>query len=94
MRLSKDEVKKIAGLARIDLSEPEVARFQGELSTIIDYNAKQLSKVSKAPEVNVSGTSNFGQADEPRPSLPVDLAISNAPLVENGFFVVPKVLEE
>ncbi len=94
MTIDDAEVKKIASLARIELSPTEVGKFQGELGEIIDYNGRKLAQVKKPPQVKVSGSRDFGQADEPRPSLSPDLALSNAQAEENGFFTVPKVLDD
>lgn len=94
MKLSADQVKKIAHLARIDLSLTEVSKFQEELSEVIDYNASKLSQIKKTPERTLPASQRFGQEDEPRPSLPSEEALANAPQSENGLFVVPKVLEE
>lgn len=92
MRLTSDEVKSIASLARIDLKDSEIAKFQTELSEIIDYNATKLSDIAKTPTIEFTQEVGLGQSDVARPSLTPEEALANAPKSERGFFVVPKVL--
>lgn len=94
MSITPDEVKKVASLARIKLSTPEVKKFQDDLSEIIDYNAGQLAKVKNKSRSSLSTSLGLGQEDAARPSLTQDLALSNAPEAKNGFIVVPKLLGE
>lgn len=94
MSISAKEVKSVANLARIKLSSLEVTKFQTDLSEIIDYNAKQLSKIRKSLPSNLSASPNLGEDDQVRVSLSQELALSNAPQSKNGFIVVPKVLGE
>lgn len=94
MSISAEEVKKVAGLARINLTPGDVAKFQTELSAIIDYNASQLAQVKKKSLPSISVSLGLGQEDLARPSLSQELALSNAPKVENGFIVIPKLLGE
>jgi aspartyl-tRNA(Asn)/glutamyl-tRNA(Gln) amidotransferase subunit C len=92
MDLSTEKIKEIALLARVILTAEESKKYQSEVSEVIDYNAEQLKKI--APILpKVAKIDQLGQDDTARPSLPQDLALSNAPSQENGFFVVPKVLE-
>ncbi len=92
IRLTSDEVKKIAALARTHLKETEIAKFQTELSEIIGYNSKKLSEITKTPLIEFRPGVSLGQRDEARPSLTSEEALANAPKSERGFFVVPKVL--
>ena len=91
MAISREQVEHVARLARLALTEDEVARFQTQLSAI-------LEAVGKVGELDLSGvepTSHpldlvnvFGE-DEPRPSLPLEEVLANAPEPEGGFFSVP-----
>lgn len=94
--MEKVGVKKIAELARITLTEEETAKFEAQVSEIVEYNAAKLAEVSDLPEKNAeirAASSSLGQEDNPRPSLSQDSALANASISENGFIVVPKVLE-
>jgi len=95
MAISKDEIERIANLARLKLTPEEIARFQADLSAILDY-VDQLRQVDTAG-VTMSGTSakteNVFREDIIENSLPIDKALENAPAVKNGMFSVPKVIE-
>jgi aspartyl-tRNA(Asn)/glutamyl-tRNA(Gln) amidotransferase subunit C len=91
MAISRDEVLHVARLARLDLGEEEIKRFQEQLSAI-------LEAVGKVNELDLSGVEptahpldlvNVWADDEPRPSLSVDEAFANAPDREGNFFRVP-----
>ena len=89
--ISKDEVLHVARLARLELTDDEVARFQEQLSAILDA----VSKVSELDLSDVPPTShpldvvNVWEADEPRPCLTAEEALANAPEREGDFFKVP-----
>ena len=91
MAIEKDEVRHVARLARLALTDAEVERLQGELSAILEA----VGKVSELDLSDVVPTShpldlvNVWAEDEPRPSLGIDEALANAPLREGGFFRVP-----
>ncbi len=96
MRLTKDEVKKVAKLANLPLSDEEEEKYSQQLSKILDY-IEQLNSVNTdgvEPTFNVSGQENVVRADEPVASLTQDEALQNAPQRENGFFVTKRVLGE
>ena len=79
MAITREQVLHVARLARLALSEEEVACFQEQLSAILEA----VGKVSELDLVNV-----FGE-DEPRPSLALEDALANAPDREGDFFGVP-----
>ena len=93
MAISRDEVLHVARLARLALSEEELARFSDQLSAI-------LEAVGKVAELDLSGVEptshpldvvNVYAEDEPAPCLSRDDALANAPDPEGGFFGVPPV---
>lgn len=92
MSISAEEVKKVSDLARIKLAPSEVTKFQKELSEIILYNARKLAEVKKKTSISLPAGESLGEEDLPRPSLPQDLALANAPETKNGFIAVPKLL--
>ena len=93
MEITRDEVLHVAKLARLALSEEEVERFRGQLSAILEA----VGKVSELDLEGVPATShpldllNVLAEDEPRPCLPREEALANAPDPEDGFFGVPAV---
>jgi aspartyl-tRNA(Asn)/glutamyl-tRNA(Gln) amidotransferase subunit C len=91
--ITREEVVRIARLARIDLTEEETGRFAGQLESILSY-MQTLSEVEidgVEPFLNAAAEDNVFRADAPRPSLPNADALSNAPEADDGFFVVPRV---
>ena len=91
MAISREEVLHVAALARLDLSEEEADRFTEQLGAI-------LEAVGKVSELDLTGVEplshpldlvNVWAADEPRPSLPLETALANAPEDEDGHFRVP-----
>ena len=90
--LSRDQVLHVARLARLELTPEEVERFGGELSKVLDHieliaELGDLSDV--APTSHVIDVENALRADEPRPSMPVEKALENAPDAADGGFRVP-----
>lgn len=86
----------MARLARLELSDEEVHRFQGELSVILDY-MDMLSGVSVEgvePVVCVHGATNAFREDIPVESMGTDSAIANAKAVCGDAFDVPLVVED
>ena len=92
--LSKDEVKKIASLARIELSESEVEKFQKDLSAVLDY-VDELKKVdvSGVDEVfEVTGLVNVQRDDAAMVSDTHEGIFKNAPEMKDGFYKVKAIL--
>ncbi|MEM1208905.1 MAG: Asp-tRNA(Asn)/Glu-tRNA(Gln) amidotransferase subunit GatC [Planctomycetota bacterium] len=94
--ISDDDVRQVAKLARLELSDGEVAHFREQLGQILGY-------IDKLGEVDVSGVEpmahvgdlhNAWREDEPGPTLTVEQALANAPDEDTPFFGVPKVLGE
>ena len=90
--LNRDQVLHVARLARLELSEEEIGRFSGELSKVLDYvdTIGELGDLSDVPPTShVVNVENALRADEPRPSLPRDVALAAAPDAAAGGFRVP-----
>jgi aspartyl-tRNA(Asn)/glutamyl-tRNA(Gln) amidotransferase subunit C len=91
MTITREEVLHVARLARLELSEDEVTRFQEQLSAILEA----VSKVSELDLSDVPPTShplalvNVLAEDEPHESLQRDEVFANAPAVEGDAFRVP-----
>jgi aspartyl-tRNA(Asn)/glutamyl-tRNA(Gln) amidotransferase subunit C len=95
MALSRDEVRWVAHLARLELSNAELATLTLQLSAIVDY-VDQLQQVPTdgiEPLAHPLPIHNVFREDEPVPSLTVDEALVNAPDRRDGFYGVPAVLE-
>jgi aspartyl-tRNA(Asn)/glutamyl-tRNA(Gln) amidotransferase subunit C len=91
MAISRDEVLHVARLARLELSEEELDRFAEQLSAILEAVGKvaELDLSDVEPTAHPLDLSNVWAEDEPRPPLPVEDALANAPDREDDFFRVP-----
>jgi aspartyl-tRNA(Asn)/glutamyl-tRNA(Gln) amidotransferase subunit C len=92
MSLSRDQVLHVARLARLELTEEEVGRFADELSKVLDHieTIGELGDMADVPPTShVVEVENALRADEPRPSLPRDVALASAPDAALGGFRVP-----
>ena len=89
--IDREQVLHVARLARLELSEDEVGRMTGELSAILDHIEKisSLDLDGVPPTTHVVGVPNALRPDEPRPSLPREVALANAPVVVDDGFGVP-----
>jgi aspartyl-tRNA(Asn)/glutamyl-tRNA(Gln) amidotransferase subunit C len=95
MKLSREEVLNIATLCRIELSDEEVQRFQGQLSNILENFEvlKQVDTTDVPPTAYPIMLKNVTRQDVARPSLPKEDILANAPRQEDGCFRVKAVLE-
>jgi aspartyl-tRNA(Asn)/glutamyl-tRNA(Gln) amidotransferase subunit C len=93
--LSADDVRWVAHLARLELSDAELAQLTPQLRAILDYmqQLQQLNTDGVEPLAHPLGGHNVFRADEPAPSLPVDAALANAPDRRGDFYGVPAVLD-
>jgi aspartyl-tRNA(Asn)/glutamyl-tRNA(Gln) amidotransferase subunit C len=93
--LTITEVEHIASLARLNLTDAEVARFREQLSAILDYVAQlqALDTSDIPPTSSVLPPRSVLRQDEPYPGLALDALLANAPQVEADQFRVPPVLE-
>lgn len=93
--LSADDVKKVAHLARLKLDDQEIERFTRQLADVLHY-VEQLSEIDTdgvEPMVHAVELTDVLRDDEPKPSLPRDAALSNAPAADGSYFLVPQILE-
>lgn len=91
MRVTRDEVRRIADLAHLAFDDAGLDRMADELTKILTY-IDQLREVDVAGfEEHASGATLL-RDDEPRPSVDRDAVARNAPQWSDGYFVVPKVI--
>ncbi len=95
MEISLQEVEKVAKLARLAISSSEQEAFARQLSQILTHVEKlnQYDTTGVEPTTTVLGQVNVFREDVVRPSLPVDLALANAPEREADGFRVPKIID-
>ena len=95
MKISKEQVEKVAKLARLHVTEGEKDAFAKQLSQILTHVEKlnQYDTTGIEPTSTVLGQVNVFREDRVRPSLPADKALANAPEREADGFCVPKIIE-
>ena len=79
--LDRAQVLHVARLARLELTDEEVQRMAGELSKVLDHVEKirELDLAGVEPTAHVIDVAGVVRADEPEPSLPVEVALASAP---------------
>ena len=95
MEITKQEVEKVAKLARLQVTEAEKDAFTKQLSQILTHveKLKQYDTKGIEPTSTVLGQVNVFREDIVRPSLPAEQALANAPEREADGFCVPKIIE-
>ncbi len=94
MSLSREEVLRVAELARLSLGPEEVELFTRQLNDILAYVEKlqELDTSGVAPLAHVIPVFNAFREDEVKECLHLEEALQNAPAQEGGSFLVPKVI--
>ncbi|MRG87412.1 Asp-tRNA(Asn)/Glu-tRNA(Gln) amidotransferase subunit GatC [Salinibacillus xinjiangensis] len=93
--ISKDQVKHVANLARLAVTEEEAEKLTEELGSIIKF-AEQLNELDTEnvkPTTHVLDLKNVLRKDEPKEWLTQEEALKNAPDKKDGQFRVPSILE-
>jgi aspartyl-tRNA(Asn)/glutamyl-tRNA(Gln) amidotransferase subunit C len=95
MALTAEEVRWVAHLARLELTEAELETMTRQLAAIVAYvdQLRQVNTEGVEPLAHALEVANAFRADEPAPSLPVAEALANAPDRRGDFYGVPAVLE-
>jgi aspartyl-tRNA(Asn)/glutamyl-tRNA(Gln) amidotransferase subunit C len=89
--IGREEVLHVARLARLEFAEEEIEAMARELSAVLDHVAKigELELDNVPPTSHVVEVTGALRADEPRPCLPREVALAQAPAVSDGGFLVP-----
>jgi aspartyl-tRNA(Asn)/glutamyl-tRNA(Gln) amidotransferase subunit C len=95
MALTADDVRWVAHLSRLQLTDAELEIMTRQLSAIVDYVnlLQQVDTANVEPLAHPLPLHNVFREDEPCPSLPVDAALANAPDRRGDYYGVPAVLE-
>ena len=95
-KIDRQQVRKVAKLARLDLTEAEIEEFTGQLGAILEYVEKmnELDTAEVEPLAHCLPISNVFRTDEVRESLGAEKTLANAPQRDDSFFKVPKILED
>jgi len=92
--LSRGDVEHVAHLARLGLTDDELALLQGQLNHILEQYAKlaELDTEDIPPTAQTIELENILRDDVVTPSLPVEDVLGNAPDAAGGYIVVPPIL--
>jgi len=95
MKLTNEEVLHVATLARLNIDESLIDTFADQLGNILEY-VETLDRIDTrdvAPTFHAVDKSNAFRKDSPAGHLERKSAVANAPEEEDGYFIVPKVIE-
>jgi aspartyl-tRNA(Asn)/glutamyl-tRNA(Gln) amidotransferase subunit C len=94
MKITPEQVMHVANLARLRVDPQAVDKLARQMATILDYvdTLGQVETREVPPTFHAIGLTNAFRDDIPRPHLPSDQSLANAPAQEAGGFVVPKVI--
>lgn len=92
---SREQVRKVALLSRLEFSDAEADAFAGQIGKILDYVEKlgELDTSAVEPTSHALALTNVFRPDEPGVSLPREAALANAPEQEDGCFRVPPIIQ-
>ena len=95
MKISEQDIKTVASLSRLKIRAEEEVEVTAQLDKFLTYveNLQAIDTTNIPPTTYALPMQNVFRADEVKPSLPRELALSNAPLKDDGYFKVPRVLE-
>jgi aspartyl-tRNA(Asn)/glutamyl-tRNA(Gln) amidotransferase subunit C len=95
-KIDEMQVRKVARLARLELTEEEISEFTGQLSAILDYVEKmnKLDTNDVEPLAHCLPISNVFRRDCVKESLGTEKTLANAPQRDAEFFKVPKILDD
>ena len=91
--ISEEQVRHVANLARLGLTDEEIGRMGEQLDAILDSIEKiqELDLSDVPPTANPLNLSNVLRSDEPRPELPREEALASAPEPADDLFAVPRI---
>jgi len=94
MAISEADVRHVALLARLALTDEQVATLQSELNSILGHidELQRLDLSGVEPTSHAIPVRNSTRPDEVRPCLSRELALLNAPTAEDGAFVIPRIV--
>lgn len=94
--ITPEDVEHVARLARLSLTDGEKARLRQELDAILAYvdALRALDTEGVEPTAHVLPVVNVMREDEPRPCLPAETMLANAPDRSGAFVRVPRIIED
>lgn len=94
MKISQEEVKHVATLARLEITDQEIETMTDQLDTILQYVAKleEVDTTDVPVTTHTQNVVNGFREDIVRPSLQRDASLSNAPEKDDASFIVPRII--
>jgi len=95
MKLTKQDVLHVATLARLNIDESLIETFADQLGNILEYveTLDRIDTKGVSPTFHAVDKSNAFRKDETVGHLARESAVANAPEEDDGYFIVPKVIE-
>ena len=96
MKVTKEDLQNVAVLSRLAIPAEQEDKYIDQMDKILTYmdNLAELDTENVKPTTYALPMQNVFRKDEVKESLDRDAALANAPLKEDGYFKVPKVLED
>lgn len=96
MKVTREDLKNVAVLSRLAIAEDKADGYIAQMDAILSYmdNLSEINTDAVKPTTYALPMENVFREDVVKPSFDRELALSNAPLKEGGYFKVPRVLEE
>ncbi|WP_028128866.1 Asp-tRNA(Asn)/Glu-tRNA(Gln) amidotransferase subunit GatC [Selenomonas sp. AE3005] len=96
MKVTKEDLQNVAVLSRLAISADQEDKYIDQMDKILTYmdNLSELDTENVKPTTYALPMQNVFRKDEVKESLDREAALANAPLKEDGYFKVPKVLED
>ena len=93
-KISLEQVRHVAKLSRLQLSQEQIQKFAGQLESILEYVAKisQVDVSGVEPMAHALPVHNVFREDVAQPALPLEEVLKNAPETDGPFFKVPKII--
>jgi len=94
--IDEQQVRHVAKLARLKLTDEQVRKYTGQLAAILEYVQKlgELNTDDVEPTAHAVPIRNIFRQDQARPGIGADNVLANAPHRDGSFFAVPPVLDD
>ena len=95
-RIDEQQVRKVAKLSRLEMTDAEITEFTSHLSAVLEYVEKmnELDTSDVQPLAHSLPVNNCLREDVAKDSLGTDKTLANAPQQDGEFFIVPKILDD
>ncbi|HLS06781.1 MAG TPA: Asp-tRNA(Asn)/Glu-tRNA(Gln) amidotransferase subunit GatC [Bacillota bacterium] len=94
-KITKDDVKRLADVSQIAMTDDEAEDYVAEMQSIFEFAAmlQELNTEDVEPTIHILPGTTMLRSDEPKHSLTQEEALKNAPEAKDGYFKVPSILD-